>query len=66
VPHPATRIKTHGEPKTRAMGDNEGRLNMIRQTAYSLYVARGCVDGSELDDWLQAEAQVDQMAARGA
>ena len=48
------------------MDDDEGRMNLIRETAYSLYVARSCVDGHELDDWLQAEAQVNQMAARGA
>jgi hypothetical protein len=32
---------------------------MIRQTAYGFYLARGGVDGHELEDWLQAEAVVD-------
>jgi len=36
------------------------RVEMVRQTAYSFYEARNFQDGNELDDWLQAEAQVDQ------
>lgn len=34
------------------------REQTIRQVAYALYEARGCVSGYELEDWLQAEAQV--------
>lgn len=34
---------------------------MVRQTAYYLYEARDRVDGHELEDWLQAEAQVSQQ-----
>jgi hypothetical protein len=30
----------------------------IRQRAYELYLARGSQSGSELDDWLQAEAEI--------
>ena len=30
----------------------------IRQRAYELYVQRGNESGSELDDWLQAEEEV--------
>ena len=30
----------------------------IRSRAYELYERRGRVDGHELDDWLQAEAEV--------
>ncbi len=30
----------------------------IRHRAYELYEARGRQDGHELDDWLEAEAQV--------
>lgn len=30
----------------------------IRLRAYDLYVQRGRIDGSALDDWLQAEAEV--------
>ncbi len=42
-----------------ADGGANGRCEMIRQTAYGFYLARGCVDGHELEDWLQAEAVVD-------
>ena len=30
----------------------------IRLRAYALYESRGCEDGHELDDWLQAEAEI--------
>ena len=30
----------------------------IRRRAYELYEQRGRMDGHELDDWLQAEAEV--------
>jgi hypothetical protein len=30
----------------------------IRQLAYQVYLQRGGEDGSELDDWLQAESEL--------
>jgi hypothetical protein len=33
---------------------------MISEAAYQLHAERGYVDGLELDDWLQAEAEVDR------
>jgi hypothetical protein len=30
----------------------------IRQRAYELYLRRGGEDGSEIDDWLQAETEM--------
>jgi hypothetical protein len=30
----------------------------IRQRAYQIYLQRDAQDGSELDDWLQAEAEL--------
>ncbi len=44
-------------------GDKE-RDEIVRQTAYSYYEARGYVGGFDLDDWLQAEAKVGQMTGR--
>jgi hypothetical protein len=32
----------------------------IRQRAHELYLQRGCQDGLELEDWLQAEAELRQ------
>lgn len=33
-------------------------LQQIREAAYAMYEARGCAEGHELDDWLQAEQRV--------
>lgn len=38
----------------------DARDRAIRETAYAFYEARGRVDGHELDDWFEAEAQVDR------
>lgn len=40
------------------------REQAIREAAYACFEARGCEPGYELDDWLKAEAQVQQ--ANGA
>jgi hypothetical protein len=37
----------------------EFRHRLISETAYRLYEQRGYVSGYELQDWLQAEAEVD-------
>ena len=37
------------------------RDDLIRRRAYSLYEARHSTNGCDLDDWLQAEAEIDQM-----
>ncbi len=36
----------------------------IRRRAYELYEQRGRVDGYDLDDWLQAEAEVLSVQSR--
>ena len=35
----------------------------IRKRAYELYEQRGRIDGQELDDWLQAELELNMKAA---
>jgi hypothetical protein len=47
--------------------DEEGvsAKHLIQQRAYELYEHRGKEDGYDLDDWLQAEAEITQTA-RGA
>ena len=55
--------KKAGQPAT---GGGNGRDETIRLTAYSFYEARGRVDGHDLEDWLQAQAQVNQAAAGAA
>ena len=49
-----------GDDASDEIGD-ELRHRMISEAAYHLYAGRGYVDGLELDDWLQAEAEVDRM-----
>src|SRR5437867_7528232 len=43
--------------------DPDLRHQMISEAAYQLYVDGGYRDGHELDDWLQAEAEVDRVLA---
>lgn len=35
------------------------RLEMIREAAYSRYMDRGYEHGHDLEDWLEAEAEID-------
>lgn len=37
---------------------SEGQLEQIRQRAHELYEARGREEGHDLEDWLQAEAEI--------
>ncbi len=39
-----------------------GSQESIRQRAYELYEQRGHLEGRELEDWLQAEAEVKEKA----
>jgi hypothetical protein len=41
----------------------EERENMIREAAYYRYLEQGCCDGHDVDDWLEAEAEVDHVKA---
>ena len=41
--------------------DPDLRYRLISEAAYAMYVARGHQDGYHVDDWLRAEAQVDQL-----
>ena len=53
--------------QTVSLGESEMvlREDEIRSAAYALYEARKGVGGSEEDDWLQAEAQIAQVASSG-
>ncbi len=37
---------------------SEEQLEQIRRRAYELYKARGQEDGHDVEDWLQAEAEI--------
>ena len=41
--------------------DPDLRHRMISETAYRRYIERGYEDGYDMDDWLQAEADVDHL-----
>ena len=49
-------VEVSEEPVTGDLAVEQ--LDRIRQRAYELYVARGQEDGHELEDWLQAEAEI--------
>lgn len=42
------------------------REQAVRVAAYSCFEARGCEPGHDLDDWLRAEAQVQQANCESA
>jgi hypothetical protein len=44
--------------------DRADREEEIRLRAYQIYLQRGGQDGSELQDWLQAEAEVLEVPRR--
>ena len=44
----------------------EENLERIRTRAYELYEARGCEDGHDQEDWIEAEAEITGRAKRSA
>jgi hypothetical protein len=57
----AAQAQTLGKNKTRRV--EIATDEQIRRRAYEIYLARDGQDGSELDDWLRAEAEL--AAPRG-
>lgn len=46
-------------PEASTTGETEEQLlERIHQRAHELYLARGQDDGHDLEDWLQAEAEI--------
>jgi hypothetical protein len=43
--------------------DGSARNEAISKRAYELYLQRGSVSGHELDDWLEAEAELSRADA---
>jgi hypothetical protein len=41
--------------------DSDLRYRMISEAAYRRYAERGYADGYDIDDWVQAEAEVDHL-----
>lgn len=61
---PATSAAAIESPRSTV--DDSARRRMIREAAYRRYQQRGKAEGSELDDWLQAEAEVDRALGADA
>lgn len=49
-------------PGPRPAVSSEERQQQIAQRAYELHIARGKQDGRDLDDWLDAEREIDEAA----
>ncbi len=60
--HPAP-IQFHAQDTS---ADHSPRPEEIRLRAYEIYIERGGVPGNELDDWLQAEGELESAALRKA
>jgi Protein of unknown function (DUF2934) len=45
--------------------NTEALNDEIARRAYELYEARGCVDGFDVEDWLQAEQDIVGLKAAG-
>jgi hypothetical protein len=43
-----------------------GDRDRIAMRAYELYLARGCADGGDFDDWLAAERELGAPNGRGS
>jgi DUF2934 family protein len=52
------RHKTASDSTAKPEQDSLELTEIIRARAYQLYEERGCEDGHDLDDWLQAEAEI--------
>lgn len=60
--HPGA-AESHKTDESAAAGPSAAtfdREQAIREAAYACFEARGCEPGHELDDWLKAEAMVQQ------
>jgi Protein of unknown function (DUF2934) len=61
MPSPAKTMSISG--RTAAEADRE---EQIRMRAYELYEARGGEDGLDVEDWLEAEAEINGATERAA
>ena len=55
----------HGAGPREGLVDAERREEMIRRAAYLRSESRSFYPGREVDDWLAAEAQIDEQLANG-
>jgi hypothetical protein len=48
------------KPKTSPPLSSGSLEDQIRQRAHEIYLERGALDGTEVEDWLQAENEIRQ------
>jgi hypothetical protein len=60
-----TRMEPLAGPEGTAAVSPEQRRRMIAEAAYFRAERRGFALGGELDDWIQAEGEVDRLAELG-
>ncbi len=58
------RTLTRASSKTVAPEEENRTRQRIAERAYDLFQARGRVDGHDIDDWLQAERQIQAEQAK--
>jgi hypothetical protein len=51
-------------PGTSTRGPHESRFARIARRAHEIYEARGGQHGRDMDDWLQAEREIDSEIGR--
>jgi len=54
-----TTIAEDAQSTALGVPDSAERQGRIAQRAHELFVARGMADGHDLEDWLEAERQID-------
>jgi hypothetical protein len=57
--------KPRGDGNKGAHVDAERRRNYIEVAAYYIAERRGFVGGNEIDDWAEAEAEIDRLLTEG-
>ena len=54
------------KPPATVRGDQTELEHQIRERAFELYEARGRGDGHDVEDWLEAEAEITGKAEKAA
>ncbi len=65
APKPAAAKPARSRTKKSAGVPSEQRRNYIEMAAYYIAERRGFAPGNPLEDWVQAEAEIDRLLAEG-
>lgn len=61
----ASRARSPQKPQLRRRAETLPMEARIRERAHEIYLERGGEDGSEMDDWLQAELELLESERQG-